>query len=85
MLKTAGVSLKPMRLESTFLLWVDCSGCCKTDAEVVDLFENRCHIYGSTRFALSIRQTVYPLEYRRARSVIVRAAERLIRALSQSC
>ena len=36
LLSAAGVPLKPMRLESTFLLWVDCRGCCKNDADVVD-------------------------------------------------
>ena len=85
MLKTAGVSLKPMRLESTFLLWVDCSGCCKTDAEVVDLFENRCHIYGSTGSHYQSGKPFIRLNIAAPRSVIVRAAERLIRALSQSC
>lgn len=82
LLSAAGVPLKPMRLESTFLLWVDCRGCCKNDADVVDLFENRCHLYGSTG---SHYQTDFPfirLNIAVPRSVIEEAAERLIRALS---
>lgn len=82
LLSAAGVPLKPLRLESTFLLWVDCRGCCKNDAEVVDLFENRCHLYGSTG---SHYQTDFPfirLNIAVPRSVIEEAAERLIRALS---
>lgn len=84
MLKEADVPLMPMRLQSTFLLWVDCSGCCNNDAEVVDLFENRCHIYGSSGSHYQCEKPFIRLNIAAPRSVIEEAAQRLIHVLSKS-
>ena len=77
----ADVGLKPHALQSTFLLWVDCSGACKNDEEVVDLFENRCHIYGSSGSHYQTDKPFIRLNIGLSRKLIEEAAERLIHQL----
>ena len=83
MMKEAGTGLKPMKLQSTFLMWVDCSEVCQSDEEVVDLFENRCHIYGTTGSHYQSTKPFIRLNIGCSRSVVIEAAERLIQQLKK--
>lgn len=73
--------LKPMRLEATFLLWLDCSGCCQNDEEVVRLFEKECHVFGTSGSHYHINEPFIRLNIGVSRRVIEELADRLKRAL----
>lgn len=75
--------LRATNFHSTFLMWVDCSGCCKSDEEVVDLFENQCHIYGTTGSHYNTETPFIRLNIGLARPLIVEMCQRLKNALQK--
>lgn len=73
--------LRAMSLQSTYLMWIDCSPCCRNDEDVVDLFERRCHIYGTSGSHYHIDEPFIRLNIGLSHALIDQVIQRLHQAL----
>ncbi|MBS6373028.1 MAG: aminotransferase class I/II-fold pyridoxal phosphate-dependent enzyme [Erysipelotrichaceae bacterium] len=70
-------------LEATFLAWLDCSEYVQSEAEMIDLFENKCHIYGNTFTHFDCKHPFIRLNIGVSRKVIEDFCNRLAQVIQK--
>lgn len=70
-------------LEATFLAWLDCSEYVRSEAEMIDLFEKQCHIYGNTFTHFDCSHPFIRLNIGVSRIVIEDFCSRIAKALQK--